>query len=384
MILVTPTFADELMSIRQLFNERKFTAAIELVDQYLSSHPSHHSALLLKALIYYESGQIDESIDIFKLLIKQFPGTPELYNNLATAYGAKADFQSASEMLQKAIHLRPNYRKAQKNLDEVKVLLAFEELVSNKTQYHILSKYQLMHHIQEAFHVSSKSDTSTASKIADAIQLTKQIQDLLTQLGFYSGDNDGMYNKNLVLAIKDYQKAHHLSIDGKVSKQLLTHVKNELDNQKASVKNKQMCHALSEAFDRVAAIQRNLFYIGYDPGALDGFLSQKTVTAIKRYQAYYNLPANGQATEALNDHIKSHLMEVLGKWTIVPVSSDEDCSQYIHLKAYVDYGFKPLKYVGTSILMKNNDNSIILLTNSPAVCRNMSKSVHAIMNRNNP
>src|SRR5690606_23697652 len=54
----------------------------------------------------------------------------------------------------------------------------------------------------------------------------------------------------------------------------------------------------------VAGIQEALRMRGYDPGVVDGVAGPRTRGAIRRYQSAVGLPADGQPSPALLNHLK--------------------------------------------------------------------------------
>ena len=53
----------------------------------------------------------------------------------------------------------------------------------------------------------------------------------------------------------------------------------------------------------VANTQAGLSRLGYDPGPIDGVLGPRTSAAIREYQYDFDLPIDGNATPALEQHI---------------------------------------------------------------------------------
>jgi carboxyl-terminal processing protease len=67
--------------------------------------------------------------------------------------------------------------------------------------------------------VKSKSSVSKQKWSKEQI---KQAQTGLTKAGFYKGKEDGVYGKSTRNAVKAYQKANKLPVNGKLSDSLLT------------------------------------------------------------------------------------------------------------------------------------------------------------------
>jgi len=72
---------------------------------------------------------------------------------------------------------------------------------------------------QDSTAVKSKSSVSKQKWSKEQI---KQAQTGLTKAGFYKGKEDGVYGKSTRNAVKAYQKANKLPVNGKLSDSLLT------------------------------------------------------------------------------------------------------------------------------------------------------------------
>jgi tetratricopeptide (TPR) repeat protein len=120
-IIVADTTLDH---IRNLLEKRQLKEALKQVDTYLGANEKQPEALFLRGLILFESGRIDESIDVFKLLTQEYPLKPELYNNLAVSYAVKGDYYHARDALKKAIEIYPGYTKAHENLGDIYMNIA--------------------------------------------------------------------------------------------------------------------------------------------------------------------------------------------------------------------------------------------------------------------
>jgi hypothetical protein len=56
----------------------------------------------------------------------------------------------------------------------------------------------------------------------------------------------------------------------------------------------------------VYEVQSSLSHLGYDPGAVDGVMGQRTAEAISQYQYTNRLPVDGQPSPQLLDHMIRH------------------------------------------------------------------------------
>jgi hypothetical protein len=55
-----------------------------------------------------------------------------------------------------------------------------------------------------------------------------------------------------------------------------------------------------------SAHQSSLTHLGYDPGPVDGVVTQRTAEAISQYQYTNRLPVDGQPSPGLLDHMIRH------------------------------------------------------------------------------
>jgi len=62
----------------------------------------------------------------------------------------------------------------------------------------------------------------------------------------------------------------------------------------------------SQHYNSVSSIQSGLAAKGYKPGAADGVAGKKTRSAIRAYQRDHGLLVNGQPSNQLASHIRSH------------------------------------------------------------------------------
>jgi len=380
MLLLIILFTSILYSQASLIEEaqkyyktRQILKSLRLINKYLHNNSNNPDALLLKSILLYEIGKNDQSIEIIQGLLKTYPGTPELYNNLATAFAAKGDYINARTTLQKAVYLNPKYKKAQKNLDVLKLCIAFEEYINNKNNF---SKIKSKADIIDSLIIKENdkdSNAKTLISLNQAIKITKKIQQSLNELGYNSGEVDGVLGKKTISAIKKYQLDNNLNVDGKISESLLQNLNKTLTTKKLSDrKENEIGISITNAFKLTLQIQEKLYEFGYDPGPADGMIGKQTIIAIKKYQKKNQLEVDGKVSQELLFHMNENIYEISNKWTIVPIIED-DCSNFISLKSYIENGYKPVKYIGHIVFLKNKDGIPIILATNPDICRNISR-----------
>ncbi|MDH3236082.1 MAG: peptidoglycan-binding protein, partial [Alphaproteobacteria bacterium] len=109
----------------------------------------------------------------------------------------------------------------------------------------------------------------------------RSIQLALAARGYSPGPADGFAGGKTIRVIRLYQAQAGLHVDGKPTQRLANHLKRET----------------------VATVQRMLAERGYDPGPADGYAGRKTKAVVREYQAMAGLEIDGNATDALADHM---------------------------------------------------------------------------------
>ena len=117
--LYTAAYADSVHdNVQKLMRGEQFKDALNLIEKQLKNKIDIE-LLLLKGVIFAETGETEKSKDIFKKLIGLQPELPEPYNNLAVVYAENGDYSEAEFLIKKAIHTNSSYAIAQKNLTEI-------------------------------------------------------------------------------------------------------------------------------------------------------------------------------------------------------------------------------------------------------------------------
>ena len=120
----------------------------------------------------------------------------------------------------------------------------------------------------------------------------KEVQTILQKLGYYHGILDGEYGDLTEDSVKQFQKTiKGLAVDGVVGPVTCKH----LQNTNNSTTNTSTATTLKKGSkgDNVKQLQNKLQKLGYYTADIDGDYGTKTVNAVKTYQTYYNLVADG-------------------------------------------------------------------------------------------
>jgi peptidoglycan hydrolase-like protein with peptidoglycan-binding domain len=131
----------------------------------------------------------------------------------------------------------------------------------------------------------------------DRAERVKALQRQLGWLGFEPGPADGCYGSLTTGAVKRFQEAHDLPVDGIVDR-------TTADMLRANVAQRPS----SDRIDRVTALQRQLEWLGLEPGPIDGRYGPQTTEAVRRFQETHDLRVDGivdpQTQRALQDSVQ--------------------------------------------------------------------------------
>lgn len=116
--------ADDLTDVQRLQAAGQTDAALKRADEILATKPKDASMRFLKGVILADAKRSDEAIEVFRGLTEDYPELPEPYNNLATLYAAKGDYDAARGALVEALRANPDLAMAHENLGDVYAMLA--------------------------------------------------------------------------------------------------------------------------------------------------------------------------------------------------------------------------------------------------------------------
>lgn len=188
--------------------------------------------------------------------------------------------------------------------------------------------------------VFATPDTTKALRSGSKGDQVKYLQYNLAGFGYYKGAIDSSFGSGTLAAVKSYQSANGLSVDGVAGPNTLTSlvgkVKNLQDNlyglgyynsgidsvfgpgTTTAVKNYQKAssltvdgiagpNTLSSIASKVKSIQTNLKTLGYYSSSIDGHYGPGTISAVKSFQSKKGLSATGIANSTTISKIKSSL-----------------------------------------------------------------------------
>lgn len=113
----------------------------------------------------------------------------------------------------------------------------------------------------------------------------REIQSLLTQYGYYDGKIDGDYGDMTITAIKSFQKAIGLVVDG-ITGPITCKKLGSLNTISKELKN-------GSSGEYVIIVQNKLKQLGYYTATIDGAYGNKTITSVQNYQKNKGLTVDG-------------------------------------------------------------------------------------------
>jgi peptidoglycan hydrolase-like protein with peptidoglycan-binding domain len=128
---------------------------------------------------------------------------------------------------------------------------------------------------------STTTGSTTAAKPADnpAVKANRELQQDLTDLGFYSGPINGVYGPLTTAAVKRFQARAGLPVDGIAGPQTMAAVNLALGN---------------DSTDAVDLLQTTLKGLCYYGGTVDGIFGAGTEAALKAFQRAEGIRADGR------------------------------------------------------------------------------------------
>ena len=136
------------------------------------------------------------------------------------------------------------------------------------------------------------------------------IQQRLQVHGFAIGTIDGSYGSRTTSAVSAFQQSKRLNSDGIVDKETWTALAADpapasetlqsnapIQDSAPAPSNPATALTKGAAGSKVKTLQVRLEVLGYDPGPIDGIFGARTATAVKSFQEYKGLTADGAVDE---------------------------------------------------------------------------------------
>jgi len=124
-----------------------------------------------------------------------------------------------------------------------------------------------------------------------------RLQTRLQELGYYTSRLDGVYLTDDIEAVRTFQKASGLKVDGKAGydTQTALYSENAIPANTTSTESIQQTLRYGSEGDQVTMLQNRLITLGYLTGKADGIYGKNTKAAVKNFQKNNNLDADGVA-----------------------------------------------------------------------------------------
>ncbi len=123
----------------------------------------------------------------------------------------------------------------------------------------------------------------------------EQLQNRLTELGYYSGAVDGKFGQGTENAVRLFQQQHGLGVDGKVGPATSALLYGADAKPFAATPTPAQATASPEAASLNHQVQSRLKELGYYTGEVDGLFGPATATAVRLFQQQHGLAVDGQA-----------------------------------------------------------------------------------------
>jgi peptidoglycan hydrolase-like protein with peptidoglycan-binding domain len=130
----------------------------------------------------------------------------------------------------------------------------------------------------------------------------KALQRQLSWLGLEPGPADGRYGPLTTGAVKRFQEAKDLPVDGVVDRATADALRKSTAQRPSS-----------DRLDRVKALQRQLAWVGMEPGPIDGRYGPLTTEAVRRFQEEHELSPTGVVDPATHTALQL-IVEQVGQW----------------------------------------------------------------------
>jgi peptidoglycan hydrolase-like protein with peptidoglycan-binding domain len=138
--------------------------------------------------------------------------------------------------------------------------------------------------------VGCLSDEQAEKTQAAVHDYTANLQQALTDAGYYTGKVDGVYGPSTLEAVQKLQKAHSLPATGWVDKATEAALQSDLAAKGGA--------ATQAAVASTAAVQQTLKLAGFWDGPVDGQWTPALTEALKKFQTKLGVPATGEVDAA--------------------------------------------------------------------------------------
>ena len=156
--------------------------------------------------------------------------------------------------------------------------------------------------------VSNKRKNPNLLSKGDEGADVKVLQERLKIAGFYYGNSTGIFGPITQEAVKRFQKAYQLTVDGVVGKSTLAKLPAVTDENQTTTSRKSDNRDILSLGDRgeaVRILQEHLIKAGFLQNPPNGYYGSNTVDAVKRFQKQQKLEINGLAGQTTRSKLYS-------------------------------------------------------------------------------
>ena len=156
--------------------------------------------------------------------------------------------------------------------------------------------------------VSNKRKNPNLLSKGDEGADVKVLQERLKIAGFYYGNSTGIFGPITQEAVKRFQKAYQLTVDGVVGKSTLAKLPAVTDENQTTTSQKSDNRDILSLGDRgeaVRILQEHLIAAGFLKNQPNGYYGSNTVDAVKRFQKQQKLEINGLAGQTTRSKLYS-------------------------------------------------------------------------------
>ena len=156
--------------------------------------------------------------------------------------------------------------------------------------------------------VSNKRKNPNLLSKGDEGADVKVLQERLKIAGFYYGNSTGIFGPITQEAVKRFQKAYQLTVDGVVGKSTLAKLPAVTDENQTTTSRKSDNRDILSLGDRgeaVRILQEHLIAAGFLKNQPNGYYGSNTVDAVKRFQKQQKLEINGLAGQTTRSKLHS-------------------------------------------------------------------------------
>jgi len=114
----------------------------------------------------------------------------------------------------------------------------------------------------------------------------KQLQQILSNLGYNLGSIDGIFGPKTDSAVRAFQSAHKIVVDGIVGNNTWTALDGAQKTPHSTLRS-------GNTGAEVKQLQQILSNLGYNPGPIDGIFGPKTDSAVRAFQAAHKIVVDG-------------------------------------------------------------------------------------------